>query len=186
MIDYLKTYMTEEGFDVPRLLNDDYFIAIKLLFKNRHFVSCAKLLMSFIDTISFIDSGDAKNSFSNSLDANADLSSLGITSRELWEFRNGLLHMSNLRSRAVARGEVNRIVISIGFPSNPMPTDRPGAKVVNLRDLIVIVSEGISHWIETYNQNPERWPDFFSRYDLIVSDSRVIFYELDDTADSSV
>lgn len=183
MVDYLEAYMTDKGFDLPRLLNDDYFHAIKLLFNNRHYVSSAKLLMSFIDTIAFIDAGDVKNSFINWLDAFANLSSLGITSKELWEFRNGLLHMTNLRSRSVVKGEVVPLIISVGIPSKPLPPYLNGAKRINLRALFVVVAEAASKWIETYNQHPERWPDFVSRYDLTVSDSRVAFFELDETAD---
>jgi hypothetical protein len=186
MVDYLEAYTTAKGFDLPRLLNDDYFHAIKLLFNNRHYVSSAKLLMSFVDTIAFIDAGDVQNGFINWLDAFADLPSLGITSKELWEFRNGLLHMTNLRSRAVAKGEVVPLIISVGIPSKPLPPYRNGAKRINLKALIVVVAEGVSKWIETYNQSPERWPDFVSRYDLTVSDSRVAFFELGETEESSV
>jgi hypothetical protein len=39
-VDYLPKYMTDEGFDFPRLL-----------FNHRHYVSAAKLLMTFIDKI---------------------------------------------------------------------------------------------------------------------------------------
>jgi hypothetical protein len=186
MVDYLEAYMTDKGFDASRLLNDDYFHAIKLLINNRHYVSSAKLLMSFIDTIAFIDAGDVKNGFVNWLNAFADLSSLGITSKELWEFRNGLLHMTNLRSRAVAKGDVPPLIISVGISSKPLPPYRNGAKRINLKALIVVVAEAVSKWIETYNQSPDKWPDFVSRYDLTVSDSRVAFFELDEAADSSV
>ncbi len=42
--------------------------------------------------------------FSKWLAAYADLTPLGVTAKELWEFRNGLLHMINLSSRAVTAG----------------------------------------------------------------------------------
>jgi hypothetical protein len=48
MVDYLKTYVVDGNLDVPRLFNDDYFEAIKLLYNARHWVSAAKLLMSFL------------------------------------------------------------------------------------------------------------------------------------------
>jgi hypothetical protein len=57
MADYLKAYVQDDHFDLPRLINDDYFLAIRLLFNAHHFVSAAKLLMSCIDTVAFIDAG---------------------------------------------------------------------------------------------------------------------------------
>ena len=42
MVDWLEKYTSEAGFDFSRLINDDYFLAIKLLYNNRYFVSCKK------------------------------------------------------------------------------------------------------------------------------------------------
>lgn len=55
MEDYLESYTTSNGFDMPKLLNDDYFNAIKLLFNSDYYVSCIKLIVSFIDTVSYIE-----------------------------------------------------------------------------------------------------------------------------------
>ena len=186
MVDYLDAYVTEEGFDIPRLLNDDYFLAIKLLFNNRHFVSSTKLLMSFIDTVSYIDVGDIKDSFILWLDAYADLASLGITSKELWEFRNGLLHMTNLRSRAVANGKTAPLIITVGNTIRPLPEYRNGAKRCNLKGLLDIIANAVSRWIKTYDHNPDRLAHFVSRYDLTVSDTRVAYITLDGALESSV
>ncbi|KUY59298.1 hypothetical protein [Burkholderia sp. RF2-non_BP3] len=48
MDDYLFKYIDEEAgtFNMPALIHDDYFKAIRLMFNNRHFVSCLKLPMS--------------------------------------------------------------------------------------------------------------------------------------------
>lgn len=56
MEDYLVKYTTPEGFDVPRLINDDFFLAIKLLFNSGLYVSASKLLLSFIDSIAYVES----------------------------------------------------------------------------------------------------------------------------------
>jgi hypothetical protein len=77
MIDYLKAYVKDGHFDVPQLINDDYFLAIKQLYNARHFVSAAKLLMSFIDTVAFIDAGDVRDGFSQWLRKYADLKLVG-------------------------------------------------------------------------------------------------------------
>ncbi|MBK6433825.1 hypothetical protein [Candidatus Amarolinea dominans] len=58
MSDYLEDYMTPDGFDLPKLMYDDYFSAIHILFNSGHYVSCMKLLVSFIDTLAFLEYGD--------------------------------------------------------------------------------------------------------------------------------
>ncbi len=63
MTDYLQKYMTPNGFDVPALLNNDYFGAIKLTFNEKYYVSCVKLIVSFIDTISYLEYGDDRGIF---------------------------------------------------------------------------------------------------------------------------
>lgn len=49
--DYLLLYETDQGFDFPRLLEDDYFSAMKLLWNAKKYISCMKLMFSTIDTI---------------------------------------------------------------------------------------------------------------------------------------
>src|SRR2546429_1635956 len=151
MVDYLKAYVENGHFDIPRLINDDYFTAIKLLFDARHYVSTAKLLMSFLDTVAFIDAGDVKDNFCLWLDSYAELKSLGITAKELWEFRNGLLHMTNLHSRAVASGAVSPLLFYVGSMSQPIPASPSGAKYLNLKDLIDAIAAALSQWIESYS-----------------------------------
>lgn len=114
MIDYLKAYVQDGGFDLPRLINDDYFKAIKLLYNAGHYVSCAKLLMSFINTVAFIDLGDVPRNFVRWLELYAVLTPIGVTAEELWEFRNGLLHMTNLSSRSVVRGTTAPLIMYVG------------------------------------------------------------------------
>jgi hypothetical protein len=175
MVDYLKAYVKEGCFDIARLINDDYFLAIKLLFNARHYVSAAKLLMSFIDTVAFIDEGDVRDGFARWLDRYAALTALRITPKELWEFRNGLLHMTNLRSRAVASGNTAPLIFYVGTPSRPIPSNPSGAKYFSLKGLMDIVAAAISKWIETYNSNPEKLTSFVERYDLTISDARVAY-----------
>jgi hypothetical protein len=189
MVDYLNTYISDGHFDLPRLINDDYFKAIKLLYNAGHYVSAAKLLMSFLDTIAFVDMGDVSSNFTLWLERYADLTALGITSKELWEYRNGLLHMTNLNSRAVAKGLTAPLIVYVGghIPQTitNIPDDliaRPraelgltqvGVKYFNLKELLNTVAGAVSKWIEDCNRNPNKLVDFVQRYDLTVSDSRV-------------
>jgi hypothetical protein len=179
MVDYLEAYVEDGQFDIPRLINDDYFSAIKLLFNAGHFVSAAKLLMSFLDTVAFIDLGDVRGNFSEWLDLYADLNPLGITSKELWEFRNGLLHMTNLRSRAIASGVVAPLIFYVGSPKVPIPESRDGSKFFSLKLLIDATAAAVERWIKTYNVMPQKLAAFISRYDLTVSDSRVAYMSFD-------
>ena len=78
--DYLNVYRAEDGFDFPRLLNDDYFEAINLLWNNRKYVSCLKLVFSAIDTWGFVEYGsDGGNCFTKWLNEYCDLETFGVT-----------------------------------------------------------------------------------------------------------
>jgi hypothetical protein len=179
MVDWLQKYVSDEGFDLPRLMNDDYFLAIKLLFNAKHFVSCNKLLMSFIDTVGFVDAGDVPNNFKLWLDNYTDLTSLGINSEELWEFRSSLLHMSNLSSRKVLAGKVVPLIFFVGDGAHPRVPASSSAKYVNLMELIKVLALGVSKWSETYGKTPGKRADFATRYDLTVSDSRMASFSFD-------
>jgi hypothetical protein len=178
-IDYLEAYLKDGYFNIPQLLNDDYFEAIKLLHNAGHLVSAAKLLMSFIDTVAFVDAGDVSDGFSLWLNSYAELATLGITADELWEFRNGLLHMTNLRSRRVARGLVGPIIMYSGGSNHSIRPSADGSKFVNIKALIDVIALAIARWVESYNDEPAKFIDFVNRYDLTVSDARATFLRVD-------
>lgn len=100
-------YIDESGFHFDNLINDDFIEAIRILFNAKQYVSSMKLLMICVDTVSYLEFGDTARNFHNWLDTYVDLNSLGIISDELWEFRNSILHMTNLDSRKVQSGKVN-------------------------------------------------------------------------------
>ncbi|WP_052391832.1 hypothetical protein [Paraburkholderia bannensis] len=177
MDDYLFKYIDEETrtFDMPALIHDDYFKAIRLLFNNRHFISCLKLLMSFLDTIAYVEFGDRAPRetpvFIDWLRTFTDQASAGATPEELWEFRNSLLHMSNLESRKVAAGKVAKLTPYVGAQDHPSSTD-PMVKYINVYQLIEAVAAAIQRWIVSYNEHPEKMRTFVQRYDRVVSDDR--------------
>jgi hypothetical protein len=177
--DYLSIYLTDEGFDLPQLLNDDFFLAIKLLFNEGYFVSCAKLIVSFIDTIAFIEYGDVAGNYQRWLDTYVDLQHVGVTSEELWEYRNSLVHMTNLESRKVMSGKVKRLVpIVIGSGSLPvnvadLPAEDDNSKFMDLFRLIQSLSQGAcGKWTQSFNDDREKFRTFIERYDLVISDKR--------------
>lgn len=171
--DYLVEYVEADRLDLPRLINDDYFIAIRTLFNNRLYVSCTKLLMSCIDTLAFVEFGDQPGNFANWLDTYVTLTVHGINSEELWEFRNSVLHMTNLASRKVLSGNVSPIVPYVGTQPT-LPAASPGSpKPLNLYGLIASVADGIGKWAESYNEDRDKFLAFVERYDLTISDSRM-------------
>ncbi len=140
---YLLAYKTPAGFDFPRLFNDDFFLAIRLTFNNRHYVSCVKLIVSFIYTVSYLEFGDTCVNFQSFLDKYADLSKLGVSSAELWEFRNAILHMTNNESRKVKRQTVKRLCFTVGEVPDGFPTESDGTKYFGLMNLIKAVAKAL-------------------------------------------
>lgn len=171
MADYLEAYITPDGFDMPRLLNDDYFKAIKLLFNANHYVSCMKLLVSFIDTIAYLELGDVSGNFVQWLRKYASIEKLGITEQQLWELRNSILHMSNLDSKKVLSGKEKRISFCVAR-SGYIPNPDLDTQYFNFKDLIDEIAQALSRWIKTFQDNPDKMLVFIERYDRVISDSR--------------
>jgi hypothetical protein len=170
--DYLVTYVSDNGFRFPDLIHDDYFHAIRTLFNARLYVSCAKLLMCCVDTLSFVEFGDVRGNFTQWVDTFVDLSVHDLTAAELWEFRNSVLHMTNLASKKVLSGKVSPIMPYVGTPAS-LPKVSGAPKPFNLYGLISSVGDAIGRWAETYNADPEKMITFIERYDLTISDSRM-------------
>lgn len=176
--DYLVTYVRENKFYLAELLNDDFFKAIKLLFNAGHHVSSAKLLMSCVDTLAFVEYGDVRGNFTDWLDTYVDLSPIGISAVEVWEFRNSILHMTNLASRQVLAGKVSSIAPYIGRPPSMARLDPRLPKPFNLYLLIQAVAAGAAKWAKTY-ADKEKMLKFIERYDTTISDGRVAKWSAD-------
>lgn len=170
MEDWLLKYTANGGIDLPRLVHDDYFLAIKMTFNAKHYVSSMKLLLSCIDSISYIEYGDARRTpFVDWLNAYADLTPLGITAEELWEMRNGMLHMTNLHSRRVRTKQVRRISFRIGGAENSQVDD---VYYFQFYGLIQIYGKALGQWFASYNKDHSKFAKFIERYDETISDSR--------------
>lgn len=169
---YLKAYMSEKGFALSELINADFFDAIRILYNNQKFVSSLKLLMSAIDTFSFLEYGDRPNNFKDWLDKYCDLSVLKLTNSELWEYRNSILHMTNSYSRKVINKKINQLSFYVGENDLPYMISNGEAKYFNLFSLINCIAEGIDNWGESFNSERSKFEIFCDRYDLIMSDQR--------------
>ena len=171
--DYLKVYLTEAGFDIPRLIDDDFIEGIRLLMNERRYVSALKLTLSMIDTLGFIEFGPKRDCFVRWLDKYCAMEDLGVTSKELWELRNSILHMTNLDSRRVVRGEENRLLPAFAALETDIPDDIEGYRGLHVYRLILrVVPEGIKKWLSSYNENRDKFVEFVTQYDSIVSDVR--------------
>lgn len=175
MDDWLVRYTKDDHIDLPGLIHDDYFLAIKATFNAKLYVSSMKLLLSCLDSLAYIEYGHAKGLpvFIRWLDAHAELTRLGITSGELWEMRNGIVHMSNLHSRKVRAGEVRRISFGVNAPEAGFWSAPDGIFFFNFYGLIRVVGDAVGHWLKSHRGDVEWFATFIERYDETVSDSRV-------------
>lgn len=173
MDDWIIKYNTGGAFDLPQLIHDDYFLAIKLTFNAGLYVSATKLLVSCIDSIAYIEYGDERKflPFVRWLKTYADLTQVGITAEELWELRNSLLHMTNLSSRKVNEQKVRRISFRVGGKPE---TDADGTYYFNFADLRDAFAKALGTWIESYNLDRSKFAKFVQRYDETISDSRIM------------
>jgi hypothetical protein len=176
--DYLVIYVRDNVFHLAELLNDDYFKAIKLLFNAGHHVSSAKLLMSCIDTLAFVEHGDVRGNFTDWVDTYVDLKPIGISALEVWEFRNSILHMTNLASRQVLAGKVSSISPYIGRAASMPRLDPRMPKPFNLYLLMLAVANGAAEWAQTY-ADTEKMLKFIERYDTTISDGRMAKWSTD-------
>jgi hypothetical protein len=179
MPDWLIKYTDGNIFRFDHLFNDDYFLAIKLLFNKRYIASAAKLLMSCIDTMAFIEHGDTTDNFKKWLEGFVDLAPLGISVEELWEFRNSIVHMTNLSSRKVIAGKVSPIMPYIGSDELAPHARSSEMKPFNFHGLILAVAIGIGKWGESYNEDRDKFLKFIERYDTLISDSRLAEFVVD-------
>ena len=170
MPDYTDKYITDGQFDICRLINDDFILAIKATWNSNYYTSCLKLLVSFIDTMAFVDNGDSTGViFRSWLDSYVDLSGVGITSDELWEHRNAILHMTTYESRKVTSGTVRRLVPYVGRLSPP--SDRVDFKYYSLHGLIMAVMHGLGNYINAMDRDDAMRRRFCDNYEKTISDS---------------
>lgn len=169
---YLKQYTTDAGFELYRLMNDDFFKAIELLVNNGLFVSAIKLIVSAIDTISFLEYGDITGNFKMWLDKFCDLEKIGANSSEFWEYRNSILHMTNSSSRKVIKNEVRALAFYVHEVDLNELNKNAEYKYFNLKTFIDEVGLAMEKWSAEFNNEPQKMTKFIERYDLIVSDSR--------------
>ena len=170
----MRLYWTNGGLDLTQLITDDYQSAVDVLWDNGKYISALKLLLSMIDTLGFVEYGLQNNCFRVWLDEYCNMGQAGVTSLELWELRNSLLHMSNLDSKKVRRGAVERLKPVIINSQVDVPSHSGGYKNFHLsRFAATVLPQGIDKWIRSYNEQPAKLLQFIHRHDTIVSEARL-------------
>ncbi|MGS2762924.1 hypothetical protein [Sinomicrobium sp. M5D2P9] len=173
--DWLVGYIDNNGFHLDQLINDDFFEAIRILYKQDLCVSAMKLLMICIDTVSYLEFGDISGNFQKWINLYTKLSDLNITANELWEFRNSILHMTNLDSRKVKQNKERRLMFYVSHPETKYQDESDEGKFFNFIDLLNCIAWGISKWGQTYNTEKSKFEEFVARYDRILSDKRMTY-----------
>ncbi len=170
-IENLEEYVKDDGFDIPRLIDDDFFRAIKLLFNERLYVSSDKLLVSCIDSIAFIEFGDIPGNFIKWLETYARLDPVGIAAVSTSGIpqRNPSHDQSEFQSRPEGKGK--GLILSVGDVDSAPALDNPSWKRLDFKQLLLAIT-ATSGWVESYNKDRNKVFEFVARYDLTISDSR--------------
>lgn len=169
---FIDEYFTDKGFEIDRLLNDDFLNASKVLFREGHYVSSAKLLVSAIDTIAFLEYGDVPGNFKMWIYEYCDLEKVNVTKDELWEYRNSILHMTNSTSRKVLKKEIAPLTFYVGNINEKTLRSNGESKFFNLTILIDEFAKGLEKWANSFNVERSKFEGFINRYETIISDSR--------------
>jgi hypothetical protein len=169
---WYHNYMEGGFLHLDKLINDDFIEAPRILFKAGLYVSAMKLLMICVDTLSFLEFGDTTGNFAKWVDTYMGLSVMEIAPEELWEFRNSILHMTNLDSRKVKANKVRRLMFYVaGEKANYLDISDEG-KYFRFKDMIDAIAGGITKWADSYNTDRTKFETLFDRYDRIISDKR--------------
>ena len=186
--DYLTRYWTDSGLDFSQMINDDFMDAMKVLWNNKKYISALKLLVIMIGTLGFVEFGPKDKCLVLWLDKYCDLSHLGVSSEEIWELRNSLIHMTNLDSRKVRTGQVKRLLPAITHPQNEVQVEGKDFKCLHLSRLFLsVIPIGLVNWARTFSGNRDKLLDFVGKYDSVVSDTRVsVQFAADEEVDLQV
>jgi hypothetical protein len=170
--DWISQYLDQSGLHLDRLINDDFFDAIRLLYNKKLYVSSMKLLLICIDTIAYLEYGDVNGNFQKWIKTYSNISEIDVTANELWEFRNSILHMTNLDSRKIREGKEKRLQFYTSNLETNYVTCNDEGKCFKFIDLLNCIATGIENWGQSFNLERQKFETFVSRYDRIISDKR--------------
>lgn len=172
--DYLGKYAIAGQLDLNALLEDDFLQAIKLLYEAKCYVSAMKLILSFIDTLSYLEYGDERGVFKKWISTYADLEPIGVSASQIWELRCGLLHMTNYFSRGVLKGNEKPLCF-YSDPDNQTVFQKGDDSVAmfSFEGFYDSIIQAIGNWSTPYSGNLEKQLKFIARYDQVLSEGRI-------------
>jgi len=172
--DFLAKYVIDGHLSIDSLLEDDFLAAIRSLHQNRHYVSAMKLLVSFFDTLAYLEYGDIQGNFCMWMTTYVRMESVGVTPAELWEFRNALLHMTNPHSRKVVSSAHPALCFYCdSVQRRSFADDGFGCKMFSFEALYESTTDGIYRWVATYSGRLQKQIEFIRRYDEVLSEGRI-------------
>ncbi|MBI5779593.1 MAG: hypothetical protein HZA49_09100 [Planctomycetes bacterium] len=134
------------------------------------YVSSMKLLLSAVDTMAFLETGNNRgNEFKQWLNKYVNLSATGVTVDELWEHRNALLHMTALDSDKVREGWVVRL-IPYKEPATPPSNSLKNSKFYSIDKVYCAIANGLDKFIKDVELNKDLKELFESNWSKIVYD----------------
>ena len=165
--DILESYL---GLRIYKAFIQGAFIT----FKSGLYISSLKLLLSAVDTMAFLVTGnnDSKD-FKEWLNKYVDLSTVGINADELWEHKNALLHRTTLNSLKVGKDKIVRLFPSkesIESPRAPLNN----SKIYSIDKLWLALTEGFDKFIKDIESNKELKRVIESNWKKIVYDEPTI------------
>lgn len=164
----MSKYIKDGFFDLTALINDDFVIAMKTLWNAKQYNSNLKLLLCFIDTMSFVSTGSSSpNTFKGWLKKYVELDKLGISEDELWEHRNSILHLSTYESTKVRDGKIRKLVPYAGQTKPPHSSEHA---YYSLYDLQMEVFQGVGRYLNVMAENERMRKIFCDNYEKTVSD----------------
>lgn len=145
-----------------------------ITFENGLYVSSMKLLLSAVDTMAFLVTGNnRRDDFINWLNKYVGLSETGVTADELWEHRNALLHMTTLDSDKVKQGKIVRL-IPYKEPANQPSKPLPNSKYYSINKLWFAIASGLDKFVKDIECNQGLRMIFESNWKKIVYDEPII------------
>ena len=144
-----------------------------MLSENDFLIPATKLLFSSIDTFAFLCFGDQKDIFKKWLDKYTTIEDLKVSSDELWELRNSLIHMTNYDSRKNINGDVARLMIYAGIDTSEYSNCNNSQKMIHYPSLYDTIHSGVKNWLKDTMKNENEKDLFIDRYKYIASDFRL-------------
>jgi hypothetical protein len=101
------------------------------------------------------------------------LPDLHVTSEELWELRNSLIHMTNYDSRRNINGSIDRVMIYSGIDTSEYSNSNDKQKLLNFNSMYEKTYDGVIKWLSEIMKSQEEKERFIQNYIFIASDFRL-------------